>query len=155
MWECVWGGLGGKWHRKEEGKIMGKCPVDSLLTELRDTQRCLSETFREKKKKKTPYFTCLFIPAVWLLSLLVSRLFHKYWGVEKLYVFWKQEEGPSGPWSPLPVSVHMVCLCHWPWYGACVPSSWKAMIPVCLQSFWGPHLPSCPHAIPHPCQTLE
>lgn len=37
---------------------MGKCSVDSLLTEPRDTRRCLSETFREKNKK-TPYFTCL------------------------------------------------------------------------------------------------
>lgn len=93
---CVCVGLGGKWHRKEEGVSMGKCPVDSLL----DTQRWL--TFREKKNKKTINFTCLVIPAVWFPSLLVSRLFHKYWGIEKLYVFWKQEEGRSGPWGPLP-----------------------------------------------------
>lgn len=71
MWECVWGGLGGKWHRKEEGKIMGKCPVDSLLTELRDTQRCLSETFREKKKKQKH----LILPAY-------SSLLFDFW------VFW-------------------------------------------------------------------
>ena len=104
MWEfvCVGGGLWGKWHRKEEGKSMGKCPVDSLLTELRDTQMFKWNFQGKKKKERTAYFTCLFIPAVWLLSLLVSRLFHKYWGVEKLHVFWKQEEGPSRPWGPLP-----------------------------------------------------
>lgn len=71
MWECVWGGLGGKWHRKEEGKIMGKCPVDSLLTKLRDTQRCLSETFRGKKKKRKHFI----LPAY-------SSLLFDFW------VFW-------------------------------------------------------------------
>ena len=63
---CVWGGgdVAGEVTQEGIGESMGKCPVDSLLTELRDTQRCLSETFRGKKKKKIPYFTCLFIPAV-------------------------------------------------------------------------------------------
>ena len=100
---CVLGGgCGGSDTGRKRGKVWEN--VLWILYLLNSgTHRCLSETFRGKKKKeRTAYFTCLFIPAVWLLSLLVSRLFHKYWGVEKLHVFWKQEEGPSRPWGPLP-----------------------------------------------------
>ena len=56
---------------------MGKCPVDSTFTELSDTQRCLRET-QGKKNKEMLCFSCLVISIVWFLSLLVSRLFHKY-----------------------------------------------------------------------------
>ena len=154
---CVCGGgVVGEVTQEGRGESMGKCPVDSLLTELRDTQRCLSETFRGKKKKENTLF---YLP---IHPCRLTSESSGFQAVSKVLRCWEgacvlETRGRAlSPLGPTPTdSVHMVCLCHWPWYGACVPSSWKAMIPVCFQSFWGPHTPLLPPCHTPPRQTLE
>lgn len=149
---CV---CGRKWHRREGCKNTGRCPVGSRFTELSDTQKCLNETFMEKKNKETPCFSSMFIPILWFQSFLAFRVFCTYWAIEGLYVSLNRKERPSGLLgTPSPrLSTHEASLPLVLMWGLC---SWKTMIPVGLQSFGAQVLfPLSPLCWTPLCQTLD